>query len=420
MPLTVAQALEIDVFTGAQVIAGSKGLSNPIRWVHVCELPDSGQYLIGNEVVLTTGGSLRTRAQYIEYIQSLALAKIAALVIFLGRGLSKVPSYWRELADEWAIPLILAPPGKSFVTVSEELIKIIQAEAAEEAKRRLPRSEMVVTNRLMAFFQDVLSGEIAGRGIVELAADRLGLPPGGDYSVVIFRYQKDWSHTDIFKAIAEIIQVINEAGLTAWCVPGEFWRGRLTLVISIGEEDDKYRQIQAVKNLYTRLKERFPRRKVTSIGIGRPYSLDELPKSFREARQASEAGGRRENKSTGEVSIQHFGDLGLYRLLYAVEDKRELVSFYRESVAKLVEGDRSYNHDLLKTLEVYFQHEGNLTETAAALYIHRHTLRYRLQKVEELTGLKLNRFEDRLTLLLGLMIWQMLRGEREVFSYPNV
>lgn len=418
MPVTVIQALETDIFAGASIVAGAKGLSNPIRWVHVCERVDSGQYLSGNELVLTTGGSLYTRKQQVEYIQGLALAKIAALVIFLGDSLPKVPGYWRELADEWSIPLVIAPPNKTFITISEEIGKMLHAEALEEAKRRQPRPEMAVANKIMGFFQDVITEEIAGRGGLELAADRLGLPTGGMYAVVIYRLARELAQDDVFEAIENTMETLSRSSLMGWCIPAEFWHGRLTMVLSTADGDTPAQLKDAATLLHSRLEAKSPSLKIDYIGIGRPYPVDELPKSYREAKLASEAGHSRiGGKGT---KLQYFGDLGLYRLLYGVEDKRELVSFYRESVSKLVEYDRTYKHELLKTLEVYFRHEGNLRETSEALFIHRHTLRYRLQRVEELTGLSLNRFEDRLTLLLGLMVWQMLRGEREIFSYPNV
>ncbi|GEM_PF-5259344 len=405
MPLTVEQLLETDILAGATVIAGAKGLSNPIRWVHICELPSAGERLLGNELVLTTGQVLRSRSDRIEFIQNLALAKIAALVLFPDSGGRKVPSYWTELADEWSIPVLLAPPGSSYVRVCEEANLLLQVEVAKESSWRMLRSEPLITTRVMAYFQDILSGEIAGRGVVELASDRLGLPSGSRYSVLIFNYRRKWREDDLHETIAAVINILSDSSLPAWCIPADFWHNRIAIVVSVGDEDtpEKLRQVASVIN--SRLEQRFPKHRAGRIGIGRAYPIYELPKSYREARQASE-GPRFQEQTT--PFIQHFRDLGLYRLLYAVEDKRELVAFYRESIAPLVEHDRTYKHELLRTLEVYFQYEGNLTETAAALYIHRHTLRYRLQRVEQLTGLKLKKFEERLTLLLGLMIWRML------------
>ncbi len=418
MPLTVTQVLESTAFSGASVVAGAKGLSNPIRWVHLCEAPDSGQLLSGNELVLTTGVSLKTKRERMDYIQGLALAKVAAVVIFLGSGFSRIPDYWRELADEWGIPIIVAPPDKSYIAVTEEVGKLVQAEAKIEGWRRRLRPESVVTHRSMAFFQDVLTGEILGRSGLELIADRLGLPSGGTFSAVVFRMGKEWPQpgSELYRVIAQSIEVINRSSLAAWLVPVGFWRQRITIVISTGDKDPAIELRTATTQLKRRFQEQFPDQGIEAIGIGRPYPIHEVPKSYREAKLASAAG--HELFGSKPALIQYFGDLGLYRLLYAVEDKRELVSFYRESIAKLAEYDRTYKNDLLKTLQVYFRHEGNLRETAEALYIHRHTLRYRLKRVEELPVLNLNRFEHRLTLLLGLMIWQMLKGERESAFYP--
>ena len=58
---------------------------------------------------------------------------------------------------------------------------------------------------------------------------------------------------------------------------------------------------------------------------------------------------------------------------------------------------RLFNEEMLRTIEVFFQKDLNLSDTARQLYIHRNTLVYRLDKVQRETGLDLRKFEDALT-----------------------
>jgi sugar diacid utilization regulator len=86
----------------------------------------------------------------------------------------------------------------------------------------------------------------------------------------------------------------------------------------------------------------------------------------------------------------------------------EVMHFYESTVAPLVAYDRQYNTDLLSTLEAYFRHDCNMNATAAAVYAHRHTIAYRLDRVRELTGLDPGVSEDRERLGLGLKVGRIL------------
>ena len=83
-----------------------------------------------------------------------------------------------------------------------------------------------------------------------------------------------------------------------------------------------------------------------------------------------------------------FEDTGAYRLLLPAmsEDPAELQRFYEETVAPLVAYDDQYETDLVQTLETFLDADGNVAGTAARLYTHRHTVRYRLERVKDLTG----------------------------------
>jgi sugar diacid utilization regulator len=95
---------------------------------------------------------------------------------------------------------------------------------------------------------------------------------------------------------------------------------------------------------------------------------------------------------------------GTYRLLFRVlaSHPEEVRSFYEDTVAAIVRYDDQYGTDLTGTLETYLEHNCNMNATAAAIYAHRHTVAYRLDRVRELTGLDPAQSEDRERLGLGL------------------
>ena len=101
---------------------------------------------------------------------------------------------------------------------------------------------------------------------------------------------------------------------------------------------------------------------------------------------------------------------GTYRLLFRVlaSHPEEVRSFYEDTVAPIVRYDDQYRTDLVQTLEAYLEHNCNMNATAAAIYAHRHTVAYRLERVKELTGLDPMQTEDRERLGLGLKAYRII------------
>jgi sugar diacid utilization regulator len=101
---------------------------------------------------------------------------------------------------------------------------------------------------------------------------------------------------------------------------------------------------------------------------------------------------------------------GTYRLLFRVlaSHPEEVRSFYEDTVAPVVRYDDQYRTDLVGTLEAYLEHNCNMNATAAAIYAHRHTVAYRLERVRELSGLDPVLSEDRERLGLGLKAYRII------------
>lgn len=105
-----------------------------------------------------------------------------------------------------------------------------------------------------------------------------------------------------------------------------------------------------------------------------------------------------------------FEETGAYRLLLPAmsEDPRELQGFFEETVAPLVVYDDQYETELVRTLETFLDADGNVAGTAEKLFTHRHTVRYRLERVKELTTLDVSSTDGRERLSLGLKAMRVL------------
>jgi len=90
------------------------------------------------------------------------------------------------------------------------------------------------------------------------------------------------------------------------------------------------------------------------------------------------------------------------------EDPAELQRFYAETVEPLVAYDEQYETELVQTVEAFLDNDGNVAGTAQKLFTHRHTIRYRLERVRELSGLDVGSTDGREKLSLGLKAMRVL------------
>ncbi|MEA2150579.1 MAG: hypothetical protein QOD69_2409, partial [Solirubrobacteraceae bacterium] len=133
----------------------------------------------------------------------------------------------------------------------------------------------------------------------------------------------------------------------------------------------------------------------------RAASAQELRRSFHEARCALEA-VRFANGDAPEVASHR--DLGSFHLLLSLQDDEALRTYCDGVLAGVEEGDPDYAEELLRSLDAYLEHNGHWEHAAAQVFCHRHTLRYRIRRVEELTGRSLTNPRDRIE------FWLALRG----------
>ncbi len=110
-----------------------------------------------------------------------------------------------------------------------------------------------------------------------------------------------------------------------------------------------------------------------------------------------------------ERSELGYEETGTYQLLLPhMNDPAELNRFYNETVRPLVAYDEQYETDLLGTLSTFLECDANVNATAARLITHRHTIRYRFERVRELTGLDVSSTDGREKLSLGLKAMRVL------------
>ena len=146
-----------------------------------------------------------------------------------------------------------------------------------------------------------------------------------------------------------------------------------------------------------------------AAGAGRAVALGQAREAYHEARCALEAralGGEAatNGNGAGHPAVATYRDLGSFQLLLSLQDSDALRLFCESLLGPIEQGEGHYGGELMRSLEAFIEANGQWEAAARKLFCHRHTLRYRIRKVEELTGRDLASARDRIE------FWLALRG----------
>jgi PucR family transcriptional regulator, purine catabolism regulatory protein len=255
-----------------------------------------------------------------------------------------------------------------------------------------------------AFVEAVLARRVTDRGDILARAAEMGADLERGAGVIIVRAAPRAAQTGEWRArvLTLALRALRSLAAGALASAGEDEVAAEVAVIVPAEEDS--RLARAATGLGRELEEGLGGFH-TTIGHSRraadPVDLYRAGNEARLAVNVGEAEGR---------GLLAFEDTGAYRLLLPAisEDPRELERFYEETVAPLSAYDEQYETELVATVEAYLGNDGNVAATAKQLFTHRHTIRYRLERVKELCGHDVSATEGREKLGLGLKAMRVL------------
>jgi sugar diacid utilization regulator len=157
-------------------------------------------------------------------------------------------------------------------------------------------------------------------------------------------------------------------------------------------------------------------RGICRVGVGGLYdSLEVLPRSYREAQMAlkTQKAARLGDRATV------FDDLGVYRILSGVDDPDTVERYVRDWLGALLDYDGRKDSEMVATLSGYLECGGSYAGAAKALSVHRSTLRYRLERIREVSGHDLGDPDTRFNLQLATRAWATLQAMRQLHPRPD-
>jgi sugar diacid utilization regulator len=254
-----------------------------------------------------------------------------------------------------------------------------------------------------AFVRAVLDREVTDRGDIFARAEELGAELEAGAGVVIARAAPRAAQAGEWRArvLTVALRALRPAGGRPLATLAKGDQAEVAAIVRAAQDAELARGAQALER---ELADALPGFAVTVAHSRRTQDPVDLYRAGKEAALAAnvaEAEGR---------SPLAFKDTGAYRLLLPAmsEDPAELERFYSETLAPLAVYDEQYETELVATVEAYLENDGSVAKTAARMYTHRHTIRYRLERVRELAGHDISSSEGREKLSLGLKAMRVL------------
>jgi DNA-binding PucR family transcriptional regulator len=373
--------------------------------------PDLGAFAAITDAVEAGAGLpeiLRAAARALD--ASLILIDRSATVLAVAaRSPADERSLMRDADDVTTVELKVAeaPVGQLRMRTRERtpdgaLLRLVTALIASEVERvRAP--ERASQEAATSFQRAVLSRRIEDRDDLLARGKELGTDLSGGASVAVVRAharnptEDDWRRR-LLAVAARGARSIAPGSIAA---PTEVDAGEVVVLLP-DTDGEAGRRVSAAM-----LRELESGLAGFSFALGRSRRAEDpldLQRAYNEALLALNVA-----EGDNERTELAYEETGTYQLLLPyMSDPAELKRFYDQTVRPLVSYDEQYETDLLGTLATFLECDANVNATAARLITHRHTIRYRFERVRELTGLDVSSTDGREKLSLGLKAMRVL------------
>lgn len=369
-----------------KLLAGDKGCSNAMSWVHMIEDTKIIQQLWGKELAVTTGLGFQSPQALFDFIKCLVKYHSVGLVINIGKYIFDIPQYIIDYCNEQEFPLLTTP------------WEVHMADLIKDFCMRCLYSQRE-DNQISKLFQSVF---IAPQTVEEVRQQLLGaFDVDGSFQVILIGIED----SDQFDAI-ERRRVSFQLELCfekIGCPYTFFWfDGYFVLIVNNLDVD----VLTSITNkMYERTKKRMPNRFV-HLGIGtQMLDFRQVILSYKRARGAVNMAIQ------FKYPIMFFEEMGIYQILFSIEDKQILTELYQQLLQPLIDYDQKHHGELEKTLFYYLIHNGSQVAMAKNLYMHRNTINYRMMKIKELLKNELDTFEERMPYMLAIYIKRMFKKD---------
>ncbi len=332
---------------------------------------------------------------------------------FLQIGERRVRVYISVVSDQQKAEslLILIGWNQDYTPVDTLTIDRVSILAGLEMMNKHARRE-VELKYVDQFLQDWITGRILTQADLRLRAEACGYDVADKvfYRVGMVRWTEEKPSLKQLQGFLQDLRKVESKGKSE-SIMYTLVEGELVIVIGTkGSASTSAAGTESVESpfklplLWLKSIQLFP----FSLCMGEPAPLpNQVNRSYVQAKHIHHVS----TVCSMKDELVSYEQLGVFLLLYLLPECEELNQFKKKFLAPLLEYDQAHDTILIPTLQAYFQNNENIRKTAEALFTHYNTVVYRLERVREIIGLKLDNAEVRLQLQLALKLHEMNHGE---------
>jgi PucR family transcriptional regulator, purine catabolism regulatory protein len=276
-------------------------------------------------------------------------------------------------------------------TAALERIKLKQIEEARNRQRK-------------DFFDDLIEGKILSINALRNLAQNNGINP--DKAHLVVAIQVEGLKTDKGN---EIIDGINRScHNNPYSLQAILRHDNVLVFIELFNQHEKFQLNDTIRSYIKEMSQTIEPiiKSNYSIGVSNIcYDFVTIRKSIMLALDVI----RITQASSKSNPIGYFNDLISYHLIDSEINKEPMLTFFDETLGVLHAYDLEHDNDLFRTLEVYFECNCNITQSAKQLYIHRNTFVYRLDKIKEILNTNLLNAEENFSFQMAIKIYKILQ-----------
>jgi len=380
-----------------KIIAGNKGLHKIIRWSYKAESIHLAKWVHGGELLIVSKMVIHEKDfNLYNFLKEAISLNISGALLLIGPNyIEQIPQSVIDLSNQKHFPLFLIPWDTPLVDIFEELGHAIASINLINDKHKDLLFSIIFNTNLSLDYLKYQSQEVnfSFDGYLQFFEINFLLPQS-ENAIILNDVDKD--------TICQFIHTLFENEHIP--ILSSSYTKNIIAIINVNNTS-----LDTLNTLFPQIlnyiKENYPNY-IVNIGIGtRQKSLEKYKLSYEQASKCINLAIKQKQKNM----IYYYEQLGLYQLFYDINNKTLLENFVHNILYSLMAYDKKYNTNLIQTLEVYLNKNCNLNQTAETLFIHRNTIKYRLQRIEEITNTSLDDAFTRLNFFNAILIKKFLQ-----------
>ena len=393
-----------------KMVAGRSGWSNSISWLLVMEELTIIYNFSGKELAVTTGLGFQAESDMLELVEELYAHNASGLIVNTGYYVKEIPQSVIDFCDINGFPLLTVPWEVFLVDMFKDLsVRIfLQTSTDEQISGALinaieqPEAKELYIRDLLPHFD--LDGTFQVALVFTGDLDRMDTVERKRIAYRMQLYLANLTHNGHFFYYASyFVIVMNAIGaeesekiiysfadrIRVKLPDRDVVIGVSDLMKDIGNLHLTYKRAQAAVRMALARRGRNGKSGQASLWMTGP----ETERSLTTGRRTAE-----------NVTLQFFDRMGLYRMLYMVEDRKLLRDLSDKPLSPLIEYDREHNGEYLATLEAYLRCGGSIKAMSEEMFVHRNTILYRMANIKKLLNSNLEDPQERLIYMVACMI----------------